>query len=260
LAFKAANASMLVVVTAVLLSRDLFAIVSRSVLGSIKYAKGVAMFRVSNTLGFAIAILFQTAAWSEPTKDRAAPLTIPLDKIWAYEMPRTREVRRLGNDADRTFLEPILESGYKRANRLKYKELARPGFAVSGSGLEALKAAHAVFVEGVRPRDKFSPHDEITVVVFSELVGGRVVLQHVERKSKRIEIQYRLEPRILQGGRINLALIPLGKLPIGEYRVDTHQLPLDEKWIKAGLKAVDAEWSRKFLCKPFNFTVAEKYE
>jgi hypothetical protein len=61
---------------------------------------------------------------------------------------------------------------------------------------------------------------------------------------------------------VNLALIPLGKLPLGKYNVAMTQLPREQKpvEIKAGFKPLDKEWSRNFLSKPFNFTVAEKRE
>jgi hypothetical protein len=79
------------------------------------------------------------------------------------------------------------------------------------------------------------------------------------RECTKVEIQYSIEPEI-EGYRFNLALIPLGKLPVGEYQVEMRQLPLEltSNEVKMGFKSLDEEWSRNFLCKSFNFTIAEK--
>ncbi len=204
-----------------------------------------------------VVLLVSAAAAETRNKDPQA-VTIPLDQIWAYNMPGTREIKESAKEADTMLLEPIFESWHTRADRLKYKDVARPGFAVPGSGVAALRAAHAVFVEGAMPRKNFSPDKEITIVFFSELAGGRFQIRQIERKFDHIEIRYQLEPGIVQSGRINLALIPLGKLPIGEYHVEMRQLPREQKFIEWGIKPLDLEWSRRFLCKPFSFTVTKK--
>ena len=53
---------------------------------------------------------------------------------------------------------------------------------------------------------------------------------------------------------MHLAVIPLGNLAAGEYHVDYVQLPMDQKWIDAGYKAVDNPStlvSRSFAFKVF---------
>jgi hypothetical protein len=188
--------------------------------------------------------------------------TIPLDEIWAYEMPGTREIQKAAKDAKWNLLEPIFESWWHRANRLKFKDLARPGFAVSGHGLAALRSAHAVFVEGAPLRKEFSTEDEISLVVFSEPFSRyRVQIQQVRRRDRRIEIRYQLQASIADRAERrnfgNFALIPLGKLPEGEYHVELRQMPreLSEDHVKVGFKPLDEEWSHDFLSKPFCFTV-----
>ena len=68
---------------------------------------------------------------------------IPLDQIWAYEMPGTREIEELIKEGD----------------------------------MEA------------KPDEALSPDEEITIVFFSEPVGGnRGQIRHVERKGNKIKI------------------------------------------------------------------------
>jgi hypothetical protein len=117
-------------------------------------------------------------------------------------MPGTRDLTKLDVATDsseerpqKTLLSSIIESWVNRSNRLDFKDVARPGFAVAGSDRSALRAAYAVFVDGAKPRDKFSPDEVITLVFFSESAAGNYVrIVQVERKDNRVEIQYRLKP------------------------------------------------------------------
>jgi hypothetical protein len=187
---------------------------------------------------------------------------IPLDQIWAYKMPETRDIEKAAKQDDMRRLSSITESWFHRAGRLKFKDIARPGFAVPGSGREPLLAALAVFEEHKKAiPNEFLEGDEITIVFFSEPTGRLVRIQHVVRERTNVEIQYSIEPEVY-GFRFNLALIPLGKLPVGEYQVAMCQLPrkLTSNEVKMGLKTFDEEWSRDFLCKPFVFTITENGE
>lgn len=196
--------------------------------------------------------------------------TIPLGEIWAYKMPGARDIFDLdkkgkdkpgGGLVGSTLRSSMLRLDEVRPEQLKAKNWARSGFAVSSSGRAALQATHAVFVTGEKPRNSFLPDEEITIVFFSEPAGGNHVrIQQVVRKGERIEIQYRLEPYLESYVSQSLALIPLGRLPIGKYHVEAHQLPREEKFSKWGLKLLDEEWSREALCKSFSFTISNKRE
>jgi hypothetical protein len=191
--------------------------------------------------------------------------TIPLNQIWAYRSPGMRNIFDLDvAPADRPgkgLIGSVLRSWMLRAEKLKYKDVARPGFAVAGDGRSALRVAHSIFINEEKPRDKFSADEEITIVFFSEpAAGNRVQIQQVKREVGRIEIQYRLEPYFESSLSETFALIPLGKMPVGEYRVEMRQLPLDKKYNKWERKPIDEEWSNKFLCKRFSFAVVRKRE
>jgi hypothetical protein len=56
------------------------------------------------------------------------------------------------------------------------------------------------------------------------------------------------------------ALIPIGKLDVGEYRVEMRQMPREQKFVALGYDETDEDWSKKALCKPFSFAVKAKRE
>jgi hypothetical protein len=186
------------------------------------------------------------------------PATIPLDRIWAYGLPGTRDIDELAKGDDTKLLDSIVQSWKNRAKYLEHYDVPRPGFAASGCGLTALNAAHTVLVENTTPRDSFSPNEEITLVLFSELGTKQVQISEVRREGNRVVIQYRLMlPKWKGKAPANLALVPLGKLPVGEYSVEMEQIPWDRTDNEPGLKPIDDSWSRKYLSKPFSFTVEE---
>lgn len=124
---------------------------------------------------------------------------IPLDQIWAYKMPGTLDIAALSknvpaDELDMRLMKAVLELSYHRAERMKFKDVARPGFAVSGNGRSALHAALAVFIDPGVHREKFSSEDEITLVYFSEpLSRYQVQVREIKREDHEIEIRYELE-------------------------------------------------------------------
>jgi hypothetical protein len=106
-----------------------------------------------------------------------------------------------------------------------------------------------------------SPRDEITLVFFSEPISGtHNNLRAVERRGNDIEIQYQLEPYNEGHLTFDMALIPLGKMPVGEYRVKFRQLPIGKEFLQRGYKPINEKWDQTLLCKPFTFRVDENDE
>jgi hypothetical protein len=197
-----------------------------------------------------------------PQKNGSNRRVIPLNQIWAYDMPGTKDIGDLGRHQARSegmkFLASISESSVLRAQR-QNGEPARQGFAVVGNGLTAMRAAHAVMEGEAKQTTKFSPDDEITLVFFSEpATGAHVYVRRVEREGNNIEIQYQLEPYIQRHYSFGFALIPLGRLPFGQYTVGFLQLRAEERHIRLGFRPFNKKWSDRFLCKPFTFKVIEK--
>ena len=135
-----------------------------------------------------------------------------------------------------------------------------------GTGIDALRRAHAVFAEGKKPRDTFAPESAITIVFFSYQFGTYVHLQQVELRENIIDVEYRFVPH----GEIYLtahfALIPLGKLPIGKYQVRIIQAPPVQESRVGGHEALklnrrnrtlEKESGLRFVCGSFAFSVVD---
>jgi hypothetical protein len=217
------------------------------------------MRRLSTFIGCAFAVLISAVAFAQDADEESR--VISLDEIWAYEMPNTRTLKELAKAIDMRLMALVLELSYERAERLEFKNVARPGFAVSGSGRSALHAALAVLIDSKARRQEFSANEEITLVFFSEPISRyRVQIRKVSLKDNRVEIQYELQKDIGGTNFTNFALMPLGQLPVGEYRVEMRQVARDLQLaeIKMGFKPLDNEWANNFLCKPFEFAVSQK--
>jgi hypothetical protein len=190
----------------------------------------------------------------------AEPIEIPLMDILAHEMPGTLDIRQLTKRIDANMLDATFEHMYARAERLQFKGLARPGFAVSGSGLSAFRAAHAVLTGNEKAKNEFLSRNETTIVFFSEPISRYgVQIRTITRKVETVEICYELVPDLSHGSHVNFALIPIGKLPAGNYHVGMRQLPrkMNKIETRLGFKPINEEWSRNFLCKPFDFIVRD---
>jgi hypothetical protein len=156
--------------------------------------------------------------------------------------------------------EPIVESLLAKSAAVRRKsEEAGPGFAVAGSGLEALRNVHAILVKGDERLQVFSTNQAISILFFSHTASGnRVHVRHVERTNREIMIQFRLMPYFEKNLSLSLALIPIGKLPAGEYRVEMVQLPVERKYVEMGIKPLDKNWAKMFVCKSFSFSVKDR--
>jgi hypothetical protein len=101
----------------------------------------------------------------------------------------------------------------------------------------------------------FTTDDDVTIVFFSKYFGTSVNLDEVRRQENRVEIRYKLVPHIDAQQTLNLALIPIGKLPRGTTSVDIVRLPLDQKSVDMGAKPTSAEWESRIVCDSFKVDV-----
>ena len=214
----------------------------------------------------AIAITFLGAAQGETPKEQA--VTIPLDKIWAYEMPGTRDVLELEPDRFGSEVRKLsLEERRKRKKESltlqivahlpipKLGQPASPGFAVLGSGEESLREANAVLAKGRKPHEAFPIHREISLVFFSLGLEYYVRLDKIEQQAHKITVRYFFVPHRETIVTSHFALIPLGELPAGKWQVDVVRSPLPESPEVAGIPAPDAAMDASVVCRPFSFTV-----
>ena len=195
-------------------------------------------------------------------------VTIPLDQIWAYRMQGTRDVRELEprHFGERTREQPesvrhqlLVDSMTEQIRKtIKYAEPpsanAKPGFAVLGRGLEALREAYLVLVEKHEPQELFPEDSEVSLVFFTHFTGSYVQLSDVKIKDNDITIHFRFIPHETKNITCHFAIIPLGKLSVGKYHVDLVQLPIGEQHTESG-RLAPIERVRQIICQPFSFSI-----
>ncbi len=196
---------------------------------------------------------------------------IPLKEIWAWDMPGTISIRTL---EPKHFGEVL--KGKSSAEQVRLQDssvicktltpLARfnnaqcgPGFAVKGTGAEALTNASAILAGGEEPSTSFTPRDDVSLVFFSRLFGAYVHIAEVKKTANRVEIRYRFEPHIDTELTVNFALIPLGKIQPGKIHVDVIRVPHDKKFDAMGVMPVSQEMESRIVCKSFQFVVEDKH-
>jgi hypothetical protein len=202
----------------------------------------------------AAALPLSAPALAEPTDQRpdAEAITIPLDQIWAYDMPGTRDIQKFERHGHSELLEAIRRT---LSTRPPQGKTARAGFAVVGDGPDALPDIHAVLVEGKKPRENFPPDSDLTLVFFSYQFGFYVHLHSVSLRGDFIEIQYRFVPHKTKEVTEHFALIPVGKLRPSKVQVDVLQLPMAQEFASAGWKPVNDDVVRRIVCQSFSFVV-----
>ena len=108
------------------------------------------------------------------------------------------------------------------------------------------------------PRKEYPLGSEISVVFFSYLGGPYVHLYRAERRHGDIEIRYRFVPHETKELTVHVALVPLGKLQSGKYRVNIVRSPMEQRMIDLGFRDVSDENARRIVCSSFSFSVVEE--
>lgn len=181
------------------------------------------------------------------------PIRVPLSEIWANDMPGTLRLHDLANDPKRDhplFLDIAKEHSYKRG-----KKPAGPALAVEGTGLEALENAHAI-ITGRKPRPAFLLQDhQISISFFTLYSGYYVHLTKVTRSQHTIEVRYEFIPHTSRELTQHFALIPMGKLPKGKFKVDVVSEPFAQRFIDKNWKEFDDEKKTRIISSSFEFDV-----
>lgn len=200
-------------------------------------------------IGLTIGSNFSNAEEDVEEQAKAETVVIPLDQIWAQDIPGTRDFREL-------LVEPLLEKERLVCSvASKSGKSLKAGFAVRGKGLEALRQVRPVLVEKEKPQQTFLEDTEISVFFFSHQATSYVHLHRVERIGNVINIRYRFVPHDSENMSGHSALIPLGKLPSGKYRVNVIQSPMEQKYVDWGFRPISEEIARRIVCHSFSFVV-----
>jgi hypothetical protein len=218
----------------------------------------------------AALILLSSCATAEEKR-----VDIPLETIWAYDMPgiwryekpRMRDVQELEPEIfERIGAKPSTEQAELQKKSLviqfgstldtlvnlpTLRERAGKAFAVAGTGREALQNAYRVRVERKSPSTSFSQGTDMSLVFFSHQFGDYITLDEVFRQGSKIVIRYRVVPRETQNLTAHFALIPLGKLPSAVYQVEV----VGPRAPHASARDQLGEEVSRHVSKGFSFTV-----
>lgn len=136
------------------------------------------------------------------------------------------------------------------------KSIMKPGLVVMGKGREALEYTYAVLVKGQPTQDKFPKGSEISAVFFTRVIGYMHLMQ-IQRVGNTITISYCLEPTASNAiVSAKIAIIPLGKLPPGEYRVNIRGFSKEPDDRNSDCESIPDDRMKKLICQPFEFSIA----
>jgi hypothetical protein len=177
-------------------------------------------------------------------------------------LPNDEIVKRWKDSPTRQVSEALM--GLNGAMWPKEGEDAKPGFVVAGTGVEALREARAVLANGLAPSNLFPAGSELTAVFFAYCREGALQLMSVRMRGNQIVIEYRAVALLTKSLVDDLALIPLGKLRTGNYRVEMQQLPPGREQYDRSYAAdatdvtpQDMQLAQRFVCHSFSFDVSD---
>jgi len=181
-------------------------------------------------------------------------VNIPLDRVWALQIPGTVEVSKIVPNAQKIIIEDIRRS---LSQELPKGRQAGPVFAVTGSEIEALKQAEETIVHGKKPKQSFRVHDEISIIFFSRLFGQYVYLDAIVKTGNEIQVTYRFVPHEEAVLTEHFALIPVGRLPARKYEVKIVQIPMDVKLLELGFQPPASDVVTSIVCQSSEFEVID---
>ncbi|MEX2170300.1 MAG: hypothetical protein WD851_13385 [Pirellulales bacterium] len=230
-----------------------------------------------HAIAYGIGLTFLLAGISSAKAEPEA-VTIPLDQIWGYNFPGTRDIAGIPLpepkgvwETDARFREQregVIERMRQALVSKPPTQKALPGFVLPRhADFYTLQRASAHLSEDSKlgppnraPAKKtYSVDDELTLVFFSYPASYYVRLKEVKRSGREIKVLYQFEPHASVETTVHFALIPLGKLPAGDYRVDFEQIPMDQKYSDAGFALVPHS-AVDLVSRPFSFEVWEPAE
>jgi len=203
-----------------------------------------------------------------------AAIEIPLSKIWAYNMPGTRDVRELEprSYGPKVADLPQEQRTWREHNSITSEILsvlpilptdksARPraGFSVQGKNKAVLDGAHGVLAARGKPFSRFAPGGDINVVFFAHSSGLYTHLRRVELKKGKVKIYYQFVSHPSKMLTRHFALVPLGQLPTGSYTVEMIQSPNEEsKDVYDRPVRLAKETAQKIVCGSYSFSVQDR--
>jgi hypothetical protein len=180
----------------------------------------------------AIAISLLCCSMSHAEEAVEIPLTeiwsTNQKRMWAVDEPVTKYLGELTKDDEE--LNRLLWDTVEFLDIDSRNQKAGKAFAVDGTGLEALRNAHAVFSGKDKAAASLDSDQEISIVFFSLQSAYYISLTKVHRVGAMIDITYEYIPKEESNVPSVLAFIPLGKLTPGHYQVLIEHEPFEKRF------------------------------
>ena len=217
-------------------------------------------------IGISIGLIFTSRSMAEVNAKPDAIL-IPLKDIWAYDMPGTRDMHLL--EVDKSGFKSLSQDVHDQSQPDKHslvsqianavgssdpKKAALPGFAVLGTGLDALREAHAILVDGKKATRSVPAGSKVSLFFFTKVFDYYVHFDAINAQGGTITIRYFFVPH-RGDGTCHFALIPVSESPVGEVNVEIIRSPLPAALQNAAYPIPDSSWDATVVCRPFKFTV-----
>jgi len=194
-----------------------------------------------------IAVAVTIVSIVAPSKDK----TVPLKEIWALRMPNTRDIRKLDPPK-----QPNADTAISRINEILVINSSRgiksgKCFLVLGDGKQALLNA-ADILAGKKTIPKTMPSGEpLTLFFYSQPAPGYVHIDSARREESALKLNYKVIVHQTAESTVHFALVPIGKLLAGKFKVDINELkpPTPYRNIKKAERAV---------CDPCTFIIKEE--
>lgn len=190
-------------------------------------------------------------------------VVIPLDRVWALNMPGTRDIHNLEPSVTthqpefKRLLPEIIKAISPYEKKMPPEmTIQEPGFAIAVADEDALSEVYSILVSEMPRVDTITVDDDVSLVFFAGEFTQDVKLEKIERDGHTIKVSYSFVPRLEKFMSSQLAIIPIGKLPnAGEYKVNFDALPIDARLRIKGWQPIDEKVRKTIISQPFAFQV-----
>ncbi|HMP05934.1 MAG TPA: hypothetical protein PJ982_06250, partial [Lacipirellulaceae bacterium] len=120
------------------------------------------------------------------------------------------------------------------------------------------RGVYDVFINKQAPPERLPADGEVCAVVYTYSSQPHVKLDRVERRGNVLQVHYLMIAHGHLSNPRHLWVIPLGKLPAGEYEVELIRGPQEREAKEANdprFPLVPAGLEQKAVCRPFRFSV-----
>jgi len=196
-------------------------------------------------------------------------VTIPLDEVWGYRMPGTKDIVDIepNSDSFKTMLAReriknslVTNTRWRLNSNFKPKNRADVGtaFVVPMIDLEALKEANAIIAGEKKRAEQLPAGQPLTLVFYSFSCGRNVRLDKITKSEGEMVLEYHFHIHGELTSSPYFALIPIGIFPPGNVNIKIKRLPETEgKNVWGTFPPLDAKESRRIVCDSFVFKVID---